>query len=381
MGKCALVDRLKGVQYTNRMLAVLSVGLHLLVAVLLLVGLLADFDPLAVLFGAWYLAGTAPYNRGVEFRQRTQWAWLAVIVALWGWLTYRSEAYVWLEFPLVMLGVFLLPTLAGLALSAALLATTLAVTVPESGVSGAIGPVIGTVLGVIIVHSYTMLRGEAEHYKQLALRLEVAERSRGAAEERARLSREVHDTMAQGLSSIVLLGRALDKQLDHDTADAARETLTTIRNVAAENLAEARRFVAVNAAGGAGQPPRRTLPEQVRELARAAEDRQRALGEPLEVRVNVVDVVGPAAEVAERVVREGLSNVVRHAQASKAVVTVDKLGDTITVDVFDNGRGMSGKEGFGLKGLRARVEEAGGELSVEGNVLAATIPAQLKEAP
>lgn len=363
--------------YTNRMLAVLSVGLHLLVAVLLLVGLIADFDPLAVVFGAWYLAGTAPYNRGVEFRERAQWAWLAVIVALWGWLTYRSEAYVWLEFPLVMLGVFLLPTLAGLALSAALLATTLAVTVPDSGVSGAIGPVIGTVLGVIIVHSYTMLRGEAEHYKQLALRLEVAERSRGAAEERARLSREVHDTMAQGLSSIVLLGRALDKQLD----DAkARETLTTIRNVAAENLAEARRFVAVNAEGGEGQPPRRTLPEQVRELARAAEDRQRALGEPLEVRVNVVDVVGPAAEVAERVVREGLSNVVRHAQASKAVVTVDKLGDTITVDVFDNGRGMSGKEGFGLKGLRARVEEAGGELSVEGNVLAATIPAQLKEA-
>ena len=80
-------------------------------------------------------------------------------------------------------------------------------------------------------------------------------------------------------------------------------------------------------------------------------------------------------------VREGLSNVVRHAHASKAVVTVDKLGDTVTVDVFDNGRGMSGKEGFGLRGLRARVEEAGGELSVEGNVLAATLPVQRKEAP
>ena len=42
---------------------------------------------------------------------------------------------------------------------------------------------------------------------------------------------------------------------------------------------------------------------------------------------------------------------------------------------------MSGKEGFGLRGLRARVEEAGGELSVEGNVLAATLPVQRKEAP
>ena len=184
--------------------------------------------------------------------------------------------------------------------------------------------------------------------------------------------------MAQGLSSIVLLGRALDKQLDDDTA---RATLTTIREVAADNLAEARRFVAVNAEGGGAEPPRRTLPEQVRALAQSAQDRQRALGEPLEVQVNVVDVVGPAAEVVERVVREGLSNVVRHAHASKAVVTVDKLGDTVTVDVFDNGRGMSGKEGFGLRGLRARVEEAGGELSVEGNVLAATLPIQRKEAP
>ena len=75
-------------------------------------------------------------------------------------------------------------------------------------------------------------------------------------------------------------------------------------------------------------------------------------------------------------VREGLSNIVRHAGASKAVITVDKLGATATIDVFDNGRGISGKEGYGLKGLRARVEEIGGELSVEGNVLAATLPVE-----
>ena len=369
--------RLGRVQYTHRILAILRVSLHILVAVLLLVGMFIDFNPLALVFGALYLAGTAAYNRGVEFSRRTAWGWLAAIVALWAALAFRSEAYVWLEFPLVMLAVFLLPTIAGLVASALLLTVTLLVTVPSSGLGGLIGPTIGTVLAVVIVHSYNRLRGEAEHYKQLALELEVAERSRGAAEERARLSREVHDTMAQGLSSIVLLGRALNKQIEDEKA---REILTTIREVAKENLAEARRFVAVNAEGGSGEPPRRTLPEQVRALATAAQDRQRALGEPLEVQVNVVDVVGPAAEVAERVVREGLSNVVRHAHASKAVVTVDKLGETITVDVFDNGRGMSGTEGFGLRGLRARVEEAGGELSVEGNVLAATIPAQVKEA-
>ncbi|MGV0347255.1 sensor histidine kinase [Corynebacterium coyleae] len=118
------------------------------------------------------------------------------------------------------------------------------------------------------------------------------------------------------------------------------------------------------------------LPVRLERLARAASDRQRALGEPLEVQVNAVDLPEPAASVAERMVREGLSNIVRHAGASKAVITVDKLGATATIDVFDNGRGISGKEGYGLKGLRARVEEIGGELSVEGNVLAATLPVE-----
>ena len=117
-------------QYTNRILAVLRVSLHILVAVLLLVGLIADFDPLALVFGACYLAGTAPYNRGVEFSTRATWAWLAVIVALWGWLAYRSEAYVWLEFPLVILAAILLPTAASLVVAAAMLALTLSVTVP-----------------------------------------------------------------------------------------------------------------------------------------------------------------------------------------------------------------------------------------------------------
>lgn len=72
--------------------------------------------------------------------------------------------------------------------------------------------------------------------------------------------------------------------------------------------------------------------------------------------------------------REALSNVVRHAGATLAVVTVDKLDAQATVDIYDNGCGITGPEGYGLKGLRARVEEAGGELSVEGNVLAATLP-------
>lgn len=382
---------------TTRILDLLRVSLHVLVAVLLAVGLVGQLridDPLpglvlSTVFAAVYMAGTVWHYHGRAYPGWAPYAWLGVVVALWVGLVQVSADFVWLEFPLVMLACVILPRWWELVAAAGLLCVSLvAVAAPGGNIGAVVGPSIGTVLAVFIVHAYRALRAEADHYKQMADDLRSAQRERAAAEhaagmaqERARLAREVHDTMAQGLSSIVLLGRAMDKQLGDD---AARETLDVIRSTAADNLAEARRFVKANsadtasieAASGGDTPQRVALPTRLERLARAASDRQRALGEPLEVQVNAVDLPEPAASVAERVVREGLSNIVRHAGASKAVITVDKLGATATIDVFDNGRGISGKEGYGLKGLRARVEEIGGELSVEGNVLAATLPVE-----
>ena len=384
---------------TTRILDLLRVSLHVLVAVLLVVGLMGQLridDPLpglvlSTVFAAVYMAGTVWHYEGRAYPGWAPYAWLGVVAALWVGLVQVSADFVWLEFPLVMLACVILPRWWELLAAAGLLCVSLwAVAGPGVGsgtggnIGAVVGPSIGTVLAVFIVHAYRALRAEADHYKQMADDLRSAQRERAAAEhaagvaqERARLAREVHDTMAQGLSSIVLLGRALDKQLGDDAA--ARETLDVIRSTAADNLAEARRFVKINSADTVSvedKPQRVALPVRLERLARAASDRQRALGEPLEVQVNAVDLPEPAASVAERMVREGLSNIVRHAGASKAVITVDKLGATATIDVFDNGRGISGKEGYGLKGLRARVEEIGGELSVEGNVLAATLPVE-----
>lgn len=378
---------------TTRILDLLRVSLHVLVAVLLAVGLMGQLridDPLpglvlSTVFAAVYMAGTVWHYEGRAYPGWAPYAWLGVVAALWVGLVQVSADFVWLEFPLVMLACVILPRWWELLAAAGLLCVSLvAVAAPGGNIGAVVGPSIGTVLAVFIVHAYRALRAEADHYKQMADDLRSAQRERAAAEhaagvaqERARLAREVHDTMAQGLSSIVLLGRALDKQLGDDAA--ARETLDVIRSTAADNLAEARRFVKINSADTVSvedTPQRVALPVRLERLARAASDRQRALGEPLEVQVNAVDLPEPAASVAERMVREGLSNIVRHAGASKAVITVDKLGATATIDVFDNGRGISGKEGYGLKGLRARVEEIGGELSVEGNVLAATLPVE-----
>ncbi|WP_066528081.1 sensor histidine kinase [Corynebacterium bouchesdurhonense] len=368
---------------TNRILVLLGVSLHVLVAVLLGVGLAgAERDAelgaftvaLVAAFAGIYLAGTVWFNRGKPVPPGGGEAWLTLVISLWTMLALRSAAFVWLEFPLVMLACFILPSGLGLAISALLLAATLTRTVPVSSWGGLIGPTIGTVLAVFIVYAYKALREETEHYK-------VLEHAAGVAEERARLSREVHDTMAQGLSSIVLVGRALDKQLaalsggpgNAQQVAEARATLTTIRNTAKENLAAARQFVADNA------PPLEPLPARLEGLARAAEERQRALGRTLRVQVKaerVAAIPEPAAGAIERVVREGLSNIERHSQADQAVITVDMLGTTATVDVYDNGAGIGGDEGFGLQGLRARVAEVGGELTVDGSVLAASIPVE-----
>ena len=365
------------VNTTNRILTFLRVSLHVLVAVLLLVGVVArGWNPLAICmavpFALLYLAGTVAYNEGKRFPRAAMYTWLAAVLALWVVMALHAAEFVWLEFPLVILVSVVLPTWSGIAVAALLLAFTLSVTAPGAGIGGVVGPLLGTVLALLIYHSYRALRAEADHYKHLAYELQAthmelaaAEHASGVLEERARLSREVHDTIAQGLSSIVLLGRTLDKQI---TEPGAKQILDTIRATASDNLAEARRFVAVNA--GPAEP----LPRRLEELARGAEGRQQALGQRLTVDLNVEDVPEPAAGVIERVVREGLSNIVRHAGATRAVVTVEKLGDVATVDVFDNGRGITGPEGYGLRGLRARVAEVGGTLSVEGNVLAASIP-------
>lgn len=365
------------VNTTNRILTFLRVSLHVLVAVLLLVGVVSSgWNPLAICmavpFALLYLAGTVAYNEGKRFPRAAMYTWLAAVLALWVVMALHAAEFVWLEFPLVILVSVVLPTWSGIAVAALLLAFTLSITAPGAGIGGVVGPLLGTVLALLIYHSYRALRAEADHYKHLAYELQAthmelaaAEHASGVLEERARLSREVHDTIAQGLSSIVLLGRTLDKQI---TEPGAKQILDTIRATASDNLAEARRFVAVNA--GPAEP----LPRRLEELARGAEGRQQALGQRLTVDLNVEDVPEPAAGVIERVVREGLSNIVRHAGATRAVVTVEKLGDVATVDVFDNGRGITGPEGYGLRGLRARVAEVGGTLSVEGNVLAASIP-------
>ena len=206
-------------------------------------------------------------------------------------------------------------------------------------------------------------------------------REAGTLDERARMAREIHDTIAQGLIGIVTQLEAADQARDRPT-DRDRH-LENAERLARESLAEARRSVEASmpAALESG-----TLPDALAEVAREWSDLN---GIPAEVTVtgNVI-ALHPEIEVALlRIAQEALANVARHAGATRAGLTLSFIGDVVTLDVRDDGVGFTvpepdatGSSGFGLSGMRQRVARVAGSLAIEsepggGTALSARVPA------
>ena len=357
-----------------RILAGVRVGLHVMFAFLLVFGTVRALDDapvaltlvLAAVLGAVYLAGTVVERRQVLADRPTsrRWAavWLGAITGLWIGLASLSPDFVWLEFPLVFLHFYLSPRQTRFVGPISLWG--LAVLLPgEMTTASVVGPAVGTLFAVGVAAAYSALHGEARRYRDIAKRLRAtqeqlvaAEHQAGRLEERERLAREIHDTLAQGFSSLVLVSRAAKNSLDD--RERVSEQLDTIHDVAQENLQEARRFV------------------------RDLNDR-RALGEHTQFELRVADGLRVPTDVHDavvRVVQEGLNNVVKHAAARRTVVTVEAFSDEVAVDVVDDGRGVGDNPaGYGLTGLRKRVATLGGSLELSpgpgsGTALSARVP-------
>lgn len=188
-------------------------------------------------------------------------------------------------------------------------------------------------------------------------------RERGASEERERLARDIHDTLAQSLAGLVLLAERAGKQSQEGQADAAAATIATAEQIARDALAEARSLVARTAA----------LPDEPAfgtAVERLAERFRSTVGATIDVRV---DESAEALDrdrqvVLLRCVQEGLSNVARHAGATVVAVTVRGTGNAVTLEIVDDGRGFDPADtgsGFGIDGMSDRVALAGGTLEVE----------------
>jgi signal transduction histidine kinase len=206
-------------------------------------------------------------------------------------------------------------------------------------------------------------------------------REAGVLDERARMAREIHDTIAQGLIGIVTQLEAADQARDRP-GDRDRH-LANAQRLARESLTEARRSVEASLPG----------PLETGTLAGALTDIAREWSEIHAIPVDVAitgDVIAlhPEIEVALlRTAQEALSNVARHARASHVVLTLSFMGDTVTLDVHDDGEGFAVPQagvaagtGFGLIGMRQRVARVAGTVAIEsepngGTAVSARVPA------
>jgi len=206
---------------------------------------------------------------------------------------------------------------------------------------------------------------EADQAKERAVRAEREREERASAavaEERARIARELHDVVGHSVSVMTVQASGVRRLLRPDQ-DREREALLVVERTGREALAEMRRMVGVlrrpeEAPALAPQP-------SLDHLNRLVEQAREA-GLPVELRVEGEAGQLPAGVdlTAYRLVQEGLTNVVKHAQATRAEVFVDYGDSYLEVTVSDNGKGVGNGDGggHGLVGMRERVSVYGGEL-------------------
>ena len=229
------------------------------------------------------------------------------------------------------------------------------------------------------------LRERAAQADAAEVRAAQAERERdqagrlAVAEERARIARELHDVVAHSVSVMVLqIGAVRHRLPDEDAED--RDTLQGVEETGRTALVEMRRLLGAMRRDGDGvqlgpQPGLDDLAPLLDEVGRA--------GLPVELHVEGERYPLPRAVdlSAYRIVQEGLTNALKHAQASRADVTVRYGPDELELEVRDDGRGATSSDGLGhgLVGIRERVAIYGGEMTAgpsngRGFVLSTRLP-------
>ena len=319
-------------------------------------------------------------------RNRHSVTWVVALVGVWAVLVVAAPSFAWCSFALFFLCRSALRGAASYILAGATtLATALGLFRLGNGTDVAmlLGPLAVAVMLTLI---YDRIQHDAEEQRRLHAEVSLAqgqlaasERRAGTIAERERVSREIHDTVTQGLASSLLLLEAANRAWPGTAArDGLRHATTLLRG----NLAETRSLVHELASPGLESTP---LPDALLLAARQY------------VPAATLVVTGVAAPVSAevrhtllRVVQSAASNVALHASASVAALTLGYLPDAVTLDIYDDGAGFepaaaappSTAGGYGLRAMRQRVEQLGGIFSVqsapgEGTIVAAQLPLEV----
>lgn len=370
----------------------MQVGQHVIAVALAVIGgarAVSEGSDVAVAVAAavvlllWYSMGVAIAGRFVHDVHAR--GWLVGLTAIWVGSVAISTEFVWFAFVLWLLAGHLLARWAGVTFSLLIFSVVALAPVLHSGsttYANIFGPLIGGIFALGVSRGYLELNQDARERELLVESLQLAQqqmsdlqeelaltqRHSGALAERTRISRDIHDTIAQGLSSITLLVRA---QLEPPAGADATRTLVQVEALAADSLVDVRRIVA------------ELTPSELQNNALAAAVRRmlQRFGEETGVVTSLhvdetLPILPTAQEVALlRTAQSALANVRLHANASKVVVSLVDGGDTVRLDVVDDGCGFdpaevgstssSAASSYGLAFMRDRLRERGGGLDVE----------------
>lgn len=355
----------------------------------------SDIETL-VLGGAVLLAVVAAAQSLVPRRGAWPAGWTLAAVALWIALTLTAPSFAWCAVSLAFAVLQILPfwpaTGVVVAMTGVVIAAELRLTAgfDPTIVAGPIGIAVATIV------AYRALDREAQARQRLVdeltatqADLAAAEHRAGALAERARLSREIHDSVGQDLTSITLLLQAAQQHWDarpdearaqvRTAADAARDGLDTVRRVV--------RDLAPSELDGAAGSLTAAIEKVVADAA--------GIGASFRSHGVVGDVPLPVAAALIRTVRGALANVAEHAHASRAVVSLTAQPDELRLDIRDDGVGFddgprartarvaerrAAGRGRGLAGIEERIAALGGTFEIEsapgeGTSLSAVFPA------
>lgn len=380
-------------------LRTMELGQHSIAVVLVLISCLRALaegaEPVlaigvGVAFLVWYGLGALRIRRS-DSLVLARW-WLLVLAGIWAASVVVSAEFIWMAFLLWLLAGHLLGLRSAIGFTVIIYAITVIAPLAHHGyvqTPSLVGSAIGAVFALGLSRGYIELLREARVRNELleSLRrangelvdlqdeLALTQRHAGQMTERTRIARDIHDSIAQEISSMRLLAHA---EATRTTDPGARRVLEQLEGLAGQSSANVRRIISALAPSELEDG---ALTAALRRLVARLSEESGVHGEvdadeslpllPAEVEVAIL-----------RVAQSTLANVGQHAEASRVRVSLMAEGRGVRMDIVDDGRGADGTDhgtGFGLGFVASRMRELGGEMLVEtapgqGFAVSVTIP-------
>lgn len=372
------------------MVLAMQVALSLMGGLLLVAGtvraLSTNADPVltwasAIVLAIWLICG--PCIANLQQPSARTFLWLGTGLSLWLTIVFVVPDYSWMAFVFWLLVGHLLRLLPALAISVVILLAAVFAPLAHHGEltsASVIGPAVGCLFALGVARGYLQLLKQAEQREHMLHALEraqsatehlqaelaLSQRRAGELAERERIARDIHDTVAQAMSSMRLFAHAAAQRASSPT-DAA--SFTQLHDLATDGLTDVRRIIAALTPaelddGALGEALKRML----HQLEQTTGIRTTLSIDP------TLPTLTTATEVALlRAAQSILANVQAHAQARSVSVRLMDEESVVRLDIIDDGVGFNPatvaekSESYGLRLLRNRIRQLGGDLAVESS--------------